>query len=93
MLKFEWDNEKAGQNEQKHEVTFEEAATVFGDPLSLTIPDASHSLDEERFVTLGLSSNERLIVVIHLDMGDEAIRLISARPATRKERKSYEQEK
>ena len=87
-LIFEWDEKKAKQNLKKHSVSFEEATTVFGDPLSLTISDPLHSEEEERFVTAGESSKRRLLVVVHTEEGDN-IRIISARLATRRERKSY----
>ena len=86
---FEWDPAKAASNLQKHNVSFAEAATVFFDPLSITVPDPVHSLNEERFVITGLSYQRRPLVVIHLDRGDR-IRIISARPATPSERKKYE---
>lgn len=90
-LLFEWDEDKAQQNERKHGVSFEEAATVFGDPLSLTIADPAHSTDEDRFVIIGTTatSHRRILVVIHTERGN-TIRLISARIATRRERMSYE---
>ena len=77
---------------KKNGVSFEEAATVLGDPLSITIEDTSHSSGELRLVTLGRASSDRLLVVIHLEIGEqeESLRLISARPATRRERKDYE---
>jgi uncharacterized DUF497 family protein len=90
MLFFEWDEDKASQNIRKHGVSFEEAATVFGHPLSLTINDPLHSTEEERFVTIGLSFRHRVLVVVHMDRGD-SIRIISARVATRRERKLYEE--
>ena len=86
---FEWDSEKAEANFQKHEVSFAEAATVFFDPLSLTIPDPLHSDDENRFIITGLSNQQRQLVVIHLER-DDRIRIISARLATASERKKYE---
>ena len=86
---FEWDVEKAESNLQKHRVSFEEAATVFFDPLSLTIPDPLHSDEESRFVTTGLSERQRQVVVVHSEGGDR-IRIISARLATAGERKKYE---
>ena len=86
-LTFEWDAAKAERNERKHGVSFEEAATVFADPLSLTIADPDH--DEPRFVTLGVSHAGRTLVVAHTERGDN-VRVISARPATRRERSSYE---
>ena len=90
-MQFEWDPEKAAENERKHGVSFDEAATAFGDPLSLTIPDPDHSEQEDRFILLGESFRARLIVVVHTDRGDR-IRLISARLATRNERRSYEED-
>ena len=92
MLRFVWDSKKAEVNREKHGVSFEEGATVFADPLSITIGDVSRSQTEERLVTLGNSSSDRLLVVVHLDMDEETIRIISARPATRREKRSYERE-
>jgi len=86
---FEWGTEKAESNLQKHGVSFEEAATVFFDPLSLTIPDPLHSDEENRFVTTGLSNQQRQLVVVHSE-GDDRIRIISARLATSGERRKYE---
>ncbi|MFI5197518.1 MAG: BrnT family toxin [Thermoanaerobaculia bacterium] len=88
-MEFEWDLAKAASNLSKHRVTFEEAVAVFGDPLASTITDPDHSDDEARFVTLGRSRNERLIVVCHTDRGGR-VRLVSARQATRRERGQYE---
>ena len=88
-LKFEWDANKARENIKKHGVSFEEASTVFGDLLALTIYDPLHSEEEDRFVTLGESEKRRLIVVSFTDR-DDRIRIISARVATRRERKDYE---
>ena len=87
---FEWDGAKALENIRKHGVDFEEAASAFFDPLSLTIPDPEHSEDEERFVVVGLSSKSRLLVVVPLDWGDR-IRIISPRAASRRERRNYEE--
>jgi hypothetical protein len=87
---FEWDPEKARRNKQKHGVTFEEAATVFLDPLSLTIPDPAHSTDEDHFVILGESGRPRSLVVAHVERGRK-IRIISARVATKHERRDYEE--
>jgi uncharacterized DUF497 family protein len=86
---FEWDPEKAESNLLKHEVSFAEAATVFFDPLSITIPDRFHSVKESRFVITGLSYKQRHLVVVHADRGDR-IRIISARLARSNERKKYE---
>ena len=88
---FEWDPEKARENEAKHRVSFSEAATVFGDPFSVTVPDPDHSVGDVRFLTIGTSHRQRLVVVAHADR-DDAIRLINARAATRSERKIYEEE-
>ena len=86
---FEWDPVKAKLNLTKHGVSFAEAATVFFDPLSITVPDPMHSLAENRFVITGLSYQGRHLVVVHVDRGDR-IRIISARPATPFERNKYE---
>jgi uncharacterized protein len=89
-MRFEWDPEKAATNLRKHGVSFQEATTVFQDDLSLTGGDPDHSLDEERFVTFGVSSAGRLLVVAHTERGDR-IRIVSARSATRSERTLYEE--
>lgn len=89
-LAFEWDAGKAKRNVKKHGVSFEGASTVFGDPLARTICDPIHSHDEDRFVSIGESSSNRLIVVVFTERPDR-IRLISARPATRRERRDYEE--
>ena len=89
MLQFEWYPDKATSNEKKHGVSFQEAATVFGDPLSLTFFDPDHSIDENRYITIGTSARGQLIIVSHADR-DDRIRIISARKATRRERKIYE---
>ena len=88
---FEWDLAQASANQRRHRVTFVEAATVFFDPLSVTVADPLHSIDEHRFVISGLSYQQRLLVVVHADRGDR-IRIISARLATRSEREKYESE-
>ena len=91
VLEFEWDSQKARDNLAKHGVSFEEATTVFGDKLSLTIADPLHSVaGEERFVTIGLSQQSRLLVVVHCER-DARLRIISARKATRTERRTYEE--
>ncbi|HBH01133.1 MAG TPA: hypothetical protein DDZ42_04290 [Candidatus Rokubacteria bacterium] len=89
-MRFEWDPEKAAENLAKHGVSFEEAATVFRDALSATGSDPDHSVDEERFITFGLSTAGRLLVVAHTDR-DDTIRIISARPVTPREREIYEE--
>jgi len=90
-LEFEWNAAKARSNLAKHGISFEEAATVFADALSFTIPDPDHSLLEARFVTMGRALAGKLLVVVHTERGDN-IRIISARRASRRERKSYEEE-
>ena len=90
-LIFEWNEEKASSNKKKHKVSFEEASTVFGDLLSLTIPDPLHSKDEDRLVIIGQSEKQRLLVVVHVEQ-NSTIRLISARPATAHERTFYEED-
>lgn len=91
-LSFEWDKRKASSNARKHGVPFEEASTVFADGLSLTILDPAHSEEEDRFVTIGSSHRSKLLVVVHTERGDN-IRIISARPASRRERRTYEEER
>ena len=86
----EWDPVKARTNLKKHGVSFEEASTVFDDPLFITFLDVEHSLDEERYITLGLSQRNRLLLVAHTDR-EGAIRIISARKATKNERRFYEE--
>lgn len=89
-MEFEWDARKAARNRSKHGVTFHEAATVFGDPLALTLPDPDHSEKEDRFITFGYSQEQRLLVVAHTDR-EERTRIISARKATSSERDIYEE--
>ena len=89
-MDFEWDAGKAADNLANHGVSFEEATTALRDPLSATSRDPDHSFGEERFVTFGVSSRGRLLVVAHTDRED-IIRIISAREATRTERKIYEE--
>jgi hypothetical protein len=89
-LKFEWNPNKAKKNIEKHGVSFDEAATVFSDPLSMTYDDPDHSYDENRYIIIGLSDLGRLLFVSHAET-DNIIRIISARQLTRKERKQYEQ--
>jgi uncharacterized protein len=88
---FEWDAWKAARNRKKHSISFEEASSVFEDPLSLTTLDPLHSSPgDERFVIVGRSAKERLLVVVHSTSG-ETIRIISARRATNIERRQYEE--
>jgi uncharacterized DUF497 family protein len=88
-MDFEWDPTKAERNLAKHGVSFEEASTAFGDPLSVTIGDPQHSVGEHRFVLFGLSASGRLLAISHVDR-DGTIRILSARLATRHERRQYE---
>jgi uncharacterized protein len=88
-VQFEWDPAKASENLAKHSVDFAEAMTVFGDPFEVVIPDQDHSVGERRFLSLGLSSAGRLLVVAYTERQGR-IRLINAREATASERKSYE---
>ena len=90
-MRFEWEETKAATNHAKHGVSFSEAATVFGDSLSWTYPDNDHSELEQRWITIGKSEAGRTLVVAHTDDGEGTIRIISARRATRKESKFYEE--
>lgn len=84
-----WDQDKANNNIKKHSISFEEAVTVFGDPLAVTIFDPDHSVGEFRFLTIGQSKSQKLLVISHTERENE-IRLISARLASKQERKNYE---
>ena len=86
---FEWDDEKAGSNLKKHGIGFDEGATIFNDPRIATIPDPDHSKEEDRYISIGISVQGRLLVVVHTER-EERIRLISCRKATSGERKIYE---
>ena len=90
MLHFEWDPDKAKRNLEIHDVSFDEASTAFRDTLSLAIYDPLHSEEEDRFVLIGNSHKDRLLVVVHTERGDN-IRLISARKASQKEKTQYEE--
>ncbi len=90
-MDFEWDPRKAARNLGKHKVSFKEAATVFGDPLGVTVHDPDHSSEEDRYITVGMSDHLRLIIVRHVDRGDR-VRIISARTMTRAEREAYEEQ-
>lgn len=87
-MNFTWDARKAASNAKKHGVTFEEAATVFADPLALSVQDEVH---EERTLLLGLSERAQVLLVVHVELSDEGIRLVSARRATTHERRLYEE--
>jgi len=88
-MRFSWDLSKDLLNQRDHGITFQEATTVFGDSLAVTVSDPDHSIGEERLITIGQSSSGRLLVVCHIEQGD-TIRIISARRATAHERKDYE---
>ena len=90
-VEFEWDPKKAALNLRKHGISFDEAATVFGDLLGTTVPDPDHSLTENRYITIGMSNRRRLVMVAHTERR-ERIRIISARELTRSEREAYEEE-
>ncbi len=89
-MKFEWDPQKAVRNQRKHCVSFQEAASVLGDPLSITYHDPDHSITEYRFITVGMSQFGRVLMLAHTNRGDN-IRIISARRTTRQERRYYEE--
>jgi uncharacterized DUF497 family protein len=89
-VNFEWDSGKARQNRRKLRISFQEAATVFGDPLALTYQDPDHSMSEQRFITVGMSSAGRVLIVAHVDR-NENVRIVSARRATQSERQHYEE--
>ena len=90
-MEFEWNREKASLNLEKHNISFQEASTVFNDPLSVTFRDPDHSIGESRYVIIGLSKFRQLLVVAYTDREDR-IGIISARKATRQERRFYEEE-
>jgi uncharacterized DUF497 family protein len=89
LFTFEWDENKANENLKKHNISFDEAKTVFNDPFSITIYDPDHSITEHRYIDIGLSSKGRLIVVSYAER-DKDIRIISSRKATQKEQRHYE---
>jgi hypothetical protein len=90
VLLFEWDPNKAKENIETHGISFDEGSTAFGDTLSLAIYDPLHSEEEDRFILIGNSHRNRLLVIVHTERA-ENIRIISARKATKKERKQYEE--
>jgi len=90
-VEFEWDPKKAALNRRKHGISFDEAATVFGDLLGTTLPDPDHSLAEDRYITIGMSNRRRLVMVAHTERR-QRIRIVSARELTRSEREAYEEE-
>mgnify|MGYP001616557590 CR=1 FL=1 len=90
-MAYEWDTEKAKSNLAKHRVSFDEASTVFGDPIGKIVSDPRHSITEQRYVLLGYSERQRILAVMFAERGEQ-IRIISARCATRHERRQYEEE-
>lgn len=91
MIRFEWDNTKALNNVKKHGLDFKEAISVFSDPLELTISDPEHSIGEYRFLSIGKSNKDNLLVISYTEPEENRIRIISVRPATKNEKKYYEQ--
>lgn len=90
-MEFAWDPNKDRGNQEKHGIGFVEAATVFDDELQITIPDPDHSIGEFRYVTIGLTTGGRLVVVSHAEDEDDRIRIVSARAVTTRERRTYEE--
>jgi uncharacterized DUF497 family protein len=90
VLTFEWDAEKVKENIRKHKVSFEKASTIFDDPLFITFLDEEHSIDEERYITMGLSKRQRLLLVAHTNRQGRT-RIISARKVTKNEQGFYEE--
>jgi hypothetical protein len=88
-VRFEWDPRKAALNRRKHHVAFEEAMTCFADPLALLLEDELH---EERLVLIGVSERDRLLFTVYAELADDGIRIISARRATKAERRRYEED-
>ena len=88
---YEWDPEKAAENQRKHGVSFDEAATVFLDPFAISFDDPDHSLSERRFITIGMTTNQRVVFVSHADGDDDRIRIISARETTHHETYDYQE--
>lgn len=90
-MEFVWDNKKAELNQRKHQVSFEEASTVFSDPLAKLASDPDHSRDEHRMILIGYSNRSKLLFVVHVYFdSEEVIRIISARNATKKEKRDFE---
>ena len=88
---YEWDPEKAAGNLKKHRVSFREGTTVFSDPFALTFDDPDHSIDERRFMTIGISIKNRIVFVAHADRGEDRVRILSARVATKTENHAYQE--
>lgn len=88
---YEWDPAKAAANLKKHKVSFDEATSVFTDPLALTFDDPDHSLDEKRFITIGTSNKNRVLFLAHADRGEDHIRIVHSRRATKSETHAYQE--
>jgi uncharacterized DUF497 family protein len=88
---YEWDPKKAAQNQKKHRVSFDEAVSVFSDPFALTFDDPDHSTNETRFITIGTSMKGRILFLSHADKGEDHVRVISARGATKSEAHVYQE--
>jgi len=88
---YEWDPKKAAQNQKKHRVSFDEAVSVFSDPFTLTFDDPDHSTNEKRFITIGTSMKGRILFLSHADKGEDHVRVISARGATKSEAHVYQE--
>jgi uncharacterized DUF497 family protein len=88
---YEWDPKKATENQRKHGLSFDDAAMVFLDPLAITFDDPEHSLNERRFITIGMTTDQRLVFVAHVDVDEDRIRIISARETTRRESYDYQE--
>ena len=91
MLRFEWDPAKANSNQKKHGIMFAEAMSCFYDPMHILIDDPDSAMDESRLILIGVSGKSRILVVVHVDVDGDKIRIISARKATKTERKQYEE--
>ena len=90
ILGFEWDEEKASANLKKHRVSFDEAVSAFDDPMLITFSDPLHSEGEERFLSIGISSKNRVLIIAHTDRANK-VRIVNCRKATASERKQYEE--
>jgi len=88
---YEWDPKKAAQNQKKHRVSFDEAGSVFSDPFTLTFDDPDHATNEKRFITIGTSMKGRILFLSHADKGEDHVRVISARGATKSEAHVYQE--
>ena len=88
---YEWDPKKADENLKRHKISFDEATSVFTDPFALTFDDPEHSVDEQRYITIGISSTQRILFLSHADRGEDHVRIISARSATLTEAHAYQE--